>query len=156
MTKTNFIVKPTERKIVIERSFDAPRELVFKAYTNPNHIPEWWGPENLTTVVESMELKVGGVWRFIQRDSAGKEYAFSGVYHEIVFPSRLVFSFEFEGMKGHILMQTIKFEETEGRTKITTTVPYQSIQDLEGMLNAGMEKDNNESMDRFAELLAKL
>jgi uncharacterized protein YndB with AHSA1/START domain len=66
---------------------------VFKAYTNPNHIPEWWGPENLTTVVESMELKVGGVWRFIQKDSAGKEYAFSGVYHEIVFPSRLVFSF---------------------------------------------------------------
>ena len=100
MSKMNLIAEPGKQEIIITRLFDAPRELVFKAYTDPNLIPQWWGPKNLTTTVNKMDVREGGVWRFVQRDGEGNEYAFHGVYHAIASPERLVYTFEFEGMPG--------------------------------------------------------
>jgi uncharacterized protein YndB with AHSA1/START domain len=89
------LTMPSDREIVMERVFNAPRELVFKAYTDPDLIPKWWGPRYLTTTVDKMDVRVGGVWRFVQRDAQGQESAFNGVYR--VCRERLS-SFLFEGM----------------------------------------------------------
>jgi len=103
-----------------------------------------------------MDLKPGGVWRFVQRDAGGNEYAFSGEYREIVAPERLAYTFEFEGMPGHVLLETATFEERGGKTKLTATDLFDTAQDRDGMLQAGMEEGANESYDRLAELLADL
>lgn len=155
MTKLNLIAEPGKHAITMTRMFDAPRALVFKAYTDPTLIPQWWGPRNLTTIVDKMEVKKGGVWRFVHRDAEGNEYAFNGVYHESVAPERIVYTFEFEGMPGHVLLETVIFEEQDGKTLLTDIAVFQSIEDRDGMLSTGMEDGATESMDRFAELLAK-
>jgi uncharacterized protein YndB with AHSA1/START domain len=147
---------PSEREIVMERSFNAPRELVFKAYTDPDLIPRWWGPRRYTTTVDKMDVQVGGVWRFVQHDAAGNVYAFNGVYREIVPPERLSYTFEFEGLPGHIMVETVTFEEHAGQTKVSVTGYFESTEDRDGMLTSGMEAGANESNERLAELLATL
>src|SRR3712207_1523912 len=102
MSKTEFIAEPGKQTITMRRVFDAPRELVFKTYTDPQAIPHFWGPKNLTTIVDKMEVRAGGIWRFVQRDAEGNEFAFHGVYHDIVAPEWMVGTFEFEGMPGHV------------------------------------------------------
>jgi len=89
MTKTNLIAEPGKQEIVITRIFDAPRELVFKVFTDPNLMPEWWGPKSLTTTVDKMEVRPGGVWRFVHRDADGNEYAFHGYITRSRNPSGL-------------------------------------------------------------------
>jgi len=155
MAKTMIIAEPGKQEIVITRVFDAPRELVFKTYLDPNHVPEWWGPKRLTTTVDRMEVRPGGVWRIVQREADGNEYAFHGVYHEILPPERLTYTFEFEGMPGHILLETVMLEEQDGKTKMTDKSVFQSVEDRDGMLQSGMEAGAIELMDRLAELLAK-
>jgi uncharacterized protein YndB with AHSA1/START domain len=129
---------------------------VFKAYTDPNRLPQWWGLKGFTTTVDKMDVRPGGVWRFAQRNADGNEYAFHGVYHAIVSPERLVCTFEFEGMPGHILLESVTFEEQDGKTKLTDQSVFQSVGDRDGMLSSGMEQGWAETMDRFAELLAKV
>lgn len=142
-----------KRELVITRVFDAPRELVFKTHTDPALIPKWWGPRGFTTTVDKMEVRPDGVWRFVQRGQDGKEYAFNGVYREVVPPERLVQTFEFEGMPGHVLLQTATFEDQGRKTKLTTTALFQSVEDRDGMLKTGMKEGATETLDRFAELL---
>jgi uncharacterized protein YndB with AHSA1/START domain len=147
---------PSEREIVMERVFDAPRELVFRAYTDPELIPRWWGPRRLTTTIDKHELRPGGIWRFVQHDADGNEYAFNGVYREIVPPERLVCTFEFEGMPGHVLLQTTTFEEKDGKTKVTGIALFESQEDRDGMLSSDMEAGASEGNDRLAELLKEM
>jgi uncharacterized protein YndB with AHSA1/START domain len=154
MSKLDIIAEPGKQEIIITRVFDAPRDLVFKAYTDPKLVAQWWGPRSVTTVVDKMEVKPGGQWRYVHRDEDGSEYAFHGVYHEVASPERLVYTFEFEGMPGHVLLETIKFEEFEGKTKMIDLSVFQTVEDRDGMLQSGMESGATESMDRFAELLA--
>ena len=150
---TRISAEPGKQEIVISRVFDSLRELVFKAFTDPNHIPKWWGPKRFTTTVDKMDLRPGGIWRFVQRDAGGNEYAFHGVYHEIVPPERLVYTFEFEGMPGHVLLETVTFEEHAAKTILTNRSVFQTVGDRDGMLKSGMEEGAAETMDRFAELL---
>ncbi len=147
------LTMPSDREIVMERVFNAPRELVFKAYTDPDLIPKWWGPRYLTTTVDKMDVRVGGVWRFVQRDAQGQESAFNGVYREIVPPERLSYTFEFEGMPGHVVIETVTFEEHAGKTRTTVTSLFQSKEDRDGMIQSGMEEGANDSQERLAELL---
>ncbi len=144
---------PSDREIVMTRVFDAPRELVFKAYTDPDLIPRWWGPRYLTTTIDVMDVRPGGRWRFIQRDAEGHEYAFNGVYQEIVPPERLVNTFEFEGVPGHVALETVIFEEFDGKTKLTARSLFQTAEDRDGMLQSGAEAGATESMERLAELV---
>jgi uncharacterized protein YndB with AHSA1/START domain len=146
---------PSDREVIITRIFDAPRELVFKKSTDPDLIPQWWGPKRYTTTVEKMDVRPGGVLRFIQRDQDGKKYAFNGIYREIVPPEREVHTFEFEGMPGHVILETSMFEEFEGKTKLTVIDLFQTIEDRDGMFNSGMKEGATESMDRLEELLKK-
>ncbi len=156
---TTILAEPGTQELLITREFDAPRELVFKAYTDPNLLPQWWGPRNLSTEVDTMDVRPGGQWRFLNRDAEGNEYAFHGVYHEILAPERIIDTFEFEGLPetGHVTLETMKLEPLPGgRTKLTVQSVFQSVADRDGMLQSGMEEGVNDTYDRLAELLEKL
>lgn len=148
------LTEPSDREIVLTRVFDAPRRLVFKSYTDPNLIPQWWGPRGFTTKVDKMHVRPpGGVWRFVQRGPDGNKYAFNGVYRGIVPPDWLAYTFEFEGMPGHVLLETVTFEERDGKTKVTAAALFDAVKDRDAMLKSGMEQGAAESWDRLAELL---
>jgi uncharacterized protein YndB with AHSA1/START domain len=151
------ITTPSDREIVLERVFDAPRELVFKAFTDPSLIPEWWGPHGSTTTVDRMDVRPGGGWRFINRGSDGVEQPFSGSYREVDPPSRLVYTFNYEPLPGnHEAVETVTFEEFEGKTRIVDTTRFLSVEDRDGMLASGMEKGASETMDRMAAALERI
>jgi uncharacterized protein YndB with AHSA1/START domain len=156
---THILAEPGTQEILIMREFDAPRELVFKACTDPNLIPQWWGPRNLSTQVDKMDVRPGGQWRFINRDAEGKEYAFHGVYHEVLAPERIIDTFEFEGLPetGHVTLETMKLEALPGgRTRLIAQSVFQSVADRDGMLQSDMEEGVNDTYDRLAELLKKM
>ncbi len=155
MAKTEFQVVPGRQEVVMTRVFDAPRELVFRTCADPKLFSKWWGPSRLTTRVEKMEIKPGGSWRVVQSDDAGHEFAFHGVYHDVVFSERTVQTFEFEGAPGHVLLQTATFEDLGGKTRLTMKSIYESIEDRDAMVQTGMESGATESMERLAELLAR-
>jgi uncharacterized protein YndB with AHSA1/START domain len=154
--KGKMTVNKEKNVIVMTYVLDAPRDLVWKVWTDRNLIPKWWGPRSTTTTVDMMNLEVGGHWRFVQKDDKGEEYGFKGIYKQINPPNKLVYTFEFEPMPGHILLETVEFHEKDGKTEIIDTAKYSSLEDLEGMLNTGMEGGANESMQRLEELLATM
>ncbi|HSW96356.1 MAG TPA: SRPBCC family protein [Candidatus Saccharimonadales bacterium] len=159
MNKTIVTAEEGKQELFITREFDAPRELVFKITTDPQYIPQWWGPRELTTEVEKADVKSGGQWRYIHTDKDGKKYGFHGVYHEVQSPSRIIDTFEFEGLPetGHVVLETAKYEELpEGRTKLTIQQVYQSVADRDGMVHSGMERGMSESHERLDELLATM
>ena len=154
MNRLEVTVPSERREVRMSREFDAPRELVFRAYTDPDLIPRWWGPRYLTTTVDRMDVRPGGSWRFVQRAPDGTVHAFHGVYHLVEPPDRIVQTFEYEGERGHVLLETVTFEDLAGRTRLTTQSVYQSHEDRDGMVAAGMESGVVESMDRLEQLLA--
>lgn len=150
------ITTPTDREIHVERVFDAPRDRVFAAFTDPELIPAWWGPRDLTTVVDQMDVRAGGSWRFIARKPDGSETAFRGTYREVTAPERIVQTFEWEGMPGHVSVETATFEDLGDRTRIVTTSIFHTTEERDGMLGSGMERGMNEAYARLDELLARL
>lgn len=157
MNKMNVTAEPGKQDIILTRVFDAPRELVFQAYTDPKLVPQWWGPRKYETIVDKMELKKGGLWRYINRGEDGQEFAFNGVYHEIVAPERLIYTYEFEGVPpGKASIVTITFEAQGGKTKLTDKSLFQSVDDRDMVLQSGMEEGAAETFDRFDELLTKM
>ena len=156
MEKTEYVIEPGKQEITITRIFEAPRELVFKAFTDPKVVAQWFGPREYTTTIDKMEARPGGLWRFVQRDQSGNEFAFHGVHHDRVAPERIVATFEFEGVPGHVLLQTVTFEPLGGKTRMVEQLVYQSVADRDGMVAAGMQRGSDDSMDRLAELLANM
>jgi uncharacterized protein YndB with AHSA1/START domain len=150
------VTLPSDLEILITREFDAPRDVVFKAMTDPRLIPQWWGPRKYETIVDKMDVRPGGAWRFINRGPDGEESAFRGEYREIKAPERIVQTFEWEPMAGHISVETAEFTERDGRTLLTTRTKFASKEDRDGMIQSGMESGLAETHDRFAELLVKL
>jgi uncharacterized protein YndB with AHSA1/START domain len=153
--KTTLLAEPGKSVIQVTRIFDAPRELVFKVTTDPRLIPQWWGPRIYTTTVEKMEVRPGGMWRFVQKGDDGSPYAFHGVYHDVVPGERVVSTFEFEGFPGHVLLEMVDYEDLGGKTRLRGTYVYASVEDRDGMLSSGMADGESESYDRLDELLAK-
>jgi uncharacterized protein YndB with AHSA1/START domain len=153
---TAILTTPTEREIHVERIFDAPRDRVFAAFTDPELIPEWWGPRDTTTVVDRMDVRRGGDWRFVMRGEDGSESGFRGTYREVNPPERIVQTFEWEGMPGHVSVEVATFEDLGDRTKLTTTSLFHTTEERDGMLASGMEGGLNESFARLDELLARL
>ena len=150
------VTTPTDREIHVERVFDAPRDRVFAVYTDPELIPEWWGPRETTTVVDQMDVRTGGRWRFVMRNSDGSESGFRGAYREVTPPERIVQTFEWEPMAGHVSVETATFEDLGDRTKVTTTSIFHTTEERDGMLGSGMEGGMNETYARLDELLARL
>jgi uncharacterized protein YndB with AHSA1/START domain len=153
---TATVTTPADREIQIERVFDAPRDRVFAVYTDPQLIHEWWGPRDTTTVVDEMDVRPGGSWRFVVRNADGSETGFRGTYREVTPPERIVQTFEWEGMPGHVSVETATFEDLGDRTKVITTSLFHTIEERDGMLGSGMERGLNETYARLDELLARL
>jgi uncharacterized protein YndB with AHSA1/START domain len=158
MAETEVIIEPGRQDIVITRVFDAPRDVVFKAYTDPTLIPRWWGSRRFTTEVDRMEVRPGGRWRFIARKADGTAYAFRGVYHDVVAPERIISTFEFEpGGPGHLQLVTEAFDEVDGKTRYLGVSLFQSVEDRDGWIQSGgMEEGAREAMDLLAEVIQSL
>lgn len=150
------VTTPSDLEIVMSRTFDAPRVLVFEAWTKPENLVQWWGREGSTLPVCEIDLRPGGAWRFVERAADGNEYGFRGEVREVVPPEKLVWTFEFEGMPGHVSVETVEFTERDGRTTIVTTSVFSSKEDRDGMLQSDMEEGAAESMDRLEALLKEL
>ena len=149
------ITTPSDREIRIERVFNAPRDRVFAAFTDPELVPEWWGPRGTTTIVVRMDVRKGGGWRFVGRDCDGREEAFRGTYREVTPPERVVQTFEWEGMPGHVSVETVTFEDLGDRTKVTTVSAFHTTEERDGMMASGMERGLNETYARLDDLLAR-
>ena len=134
---------------------EAEPESVFKVFTDPVLIRKWWGSPDLVTRVDQMDLRKGGMWRFVQHDPTGKEYIFQGQYQEVVPPERLVYSFEMEAKPGKGFLETVTFALQAGKTILTDISRYQTAKDLEDRLAEGMEGETAESIHRFAALLRR-
>jgi uncharacterized protein YndB with AHSA1/START domain len=156
--KTILVAEPGKQEVLITREFDAPRELVFRAYTDPKLYVQWLGPRGYSTKLETFEPTSGGRWRYIQKDPDGNEFGFHGVNHEVLAPERIIGTFEYEGLPepGHVVLETTKFEELPGgRTRLTTQSVFQSVADRDGMVASGMERGVVDSHDRLDEVLEK-
>ena len=159
MTKnsTKIIAEPGKQEVIIIREFDAPRELLFKAHVDPKLYVQWVGPRGLTMRVDKFEPRSGGMWRYMNKEPGGSEFWFHGVNHEVLEPERLISTFEYEGLpeKGHVALQTTKFEALPGgRSRVTTQALFQSLADRDGMMQSGMERGVNEGYERLDELLS--
>lgn len=152
------IALPSEREVILRRVFEAPRRLVFEAFTRPEHIRRWWGPRAYAMTVCEMDFRTGGSWRFVQRTPDGEEHPFTGVYKEIAPPERIVqtFIYDVEGIRDHVAVETITFDERDGRTILTNTVLHPSQQSRDGHIESGMEAGATETMDRLSELVAAM
>jgi uncharacterized protein YndB with AHSA1/START domain len=143
--------------LIFERTFDAPREKVWEAFTNPDLVPRWWGKHGTTTIVEEMDVRPGGKWRYISRASDREEVAFYGEYLEVDPPRgfKWTFMFDVEGVGPMGGPETHIFEDVGGKTKITSTGHMGSVEALEGALATGMVEGALETWDRLEALLAE-
>lgn len=134
---------PSDREVTLTRAFDAPRDLVFAAHAEADHLRRWWGRGNPLDV--EIDFRVGGHYRFVEHAPDGNAYAFRGEFREIVVPERIVQTFEFEGMPGHVAVETLVFTERDGRTVVTGTTRFDSKEERDGMVNSGMADGAAES-----------
>lgn len=153
--KLEVIVDPVEPIVITRRTLDAPRELVFDAWTKPEHVKRWLGPRSLTMTVCEIDLRVGGKYRWVYRAPDGKEFGFHGVFREIVRPSRLVSTFVFEPFPNEEALDTLTLEETDGKTLATTHSVHKSIAARDAHVAGGMEAGMSEGYARLDELLAR-
>ncbi len=157
--KTTITAEPGKQGLIITREFDAPRELVFQAFTDPELYVQWLGPRRLTMRLDTFEPRSGGRWRYIHTDQSGNEFGFHGVYHEVLAPERIIDTFEFEGLPeaGHVCLETLTLEAlTGGRTRLTAQSVFQSVADRDGALQSGMKEGLHDSHERLTELLEKI
>jgi uncharacterized protein YndB with AHSA1/START domain len=142
--------------IDIERTLDAPRALVFRAYTEPELLKQWLGPAKYEMIVERYEVRDGGRWRYIHRADDGTEFAFHGVFHGEPTPESMTQTFEFELWPGNVALDNVRFEEVDGRTIVRIHSTYQSLEARDGMIEGGMASGVAEGFRRLDELLARL
>ena len=145
----------SDREAELTRVFNAPREVVFKTMMDPALIPQWWGPRRYTTAVDKMDVRVGGKWRFVNRDKTdGSEHWFNGEYREIVPNERVVQTFEYEPFPGESV-ETMTLEDLGGsRTLVRVRAVYPSKEAADAMVKGGMEEGARETYDRLEEVIA--
>ena len=157
MSKSTITAEPGVQQVLVSREFDAPRDLVFQAYTDPELVVQWLGPRRLVMTIEQWDFRDGGGWRYVHRDEDGTEYGFHGVFHGAGSPDGIVQTFEFEGYPGHVSLDTATFEDIGGgRTRVHLNSVFQSPADRDGMIQSGMEGGMNEGFARLDELLGRL
>jgi uncharacterized protein YndB with AHSA1/START domain len=145
------------QELVMERIFDAPRDLVWKVLTDPERVTNWWGPHGYTTTVVEMDVRPGGHWRWINHTTGGEDAAFKGEYLEVVPPEKVVRTeiFDAPGFDDRAAIDTMTLEDLGGRTKLVARSRFPSVEDLEGALSMGMIGGALQSYDRLADEIAK-
>ena len=156
--QTIVTAEPGKQEVFITREFDAPRELVFKAHTDPELYVQWLGPREYEMTLETFEPVSGGRYRYIHKDPQGNQYGFHGVFHEMS-EELMIQTFEFEGLpeKGHVNLDSARLEKLPGnRTRITIQSVFQSVSDRDGMIQSGMERGVREGYERLDDVLKGL
>ena len=149
------VTTPTDREIRIERVFAAPRDRVWRAMTDPALIAQWWGRGN-KLVIEKFEPTRGGHWRIVEHGPEGVN-GFEGRFREVTPPERIVQTFEWDGMPGHVIIEHVTLEDLgDGRTRIVNVSLFHTTEERDGMLNSGMEVGLNESYAALDEVLARM
>jgi len=144
MSKTGITAEPGIPQIIIAREFGAPRDLVYRAHVDPE------------LTIDQYDARNGGIWRYTQKDPQGNQYGFHGVFHGDPSPDAIVQTFEFEGVPGHVCLQTVTFAERGDATLMRTVMAFQSVEDRDQMVATDMERGVRDSGDRLDELFAKL
>lgn len=140
----------------IRRDFDAPRDLVWRAWTEPELLKQWLGPAKYEMIVDEYDVRDGGRWRYLQRAADGGEHGFHGVFHGEPSPDNFVQTFEYEGAPGHVSLDKLVLEERDGRTTAWMHSVFQSVEARDAMIESGMEGGMNEGFDRLDSLLGRL
>ena len=154
-TNRSILTTPSDREIRVERIFNAPRERVWRAMTDPALIPQWWGRGN-KLVIERDEVQRGGHWRYVEHSDHGV-HGFEGRYREVVPPERTVRTFEWDGMPGHVIVETATLEDLgDGRTRLVSVSLFHTTMERDGMLGSGMEGGMNESYAALDRVLASM
>jgi uncharacterized protein YndB with AHSA1/START domain len=154
--KTRIEIPPGKPTIVLERLFDAPRELVFEAVTRADLVRRWWGFRDSELTECRIDLRPGGAWRIVLRMPDGSTHGFGGVYREIEPPARLVATFRFDGFPEAEAVETTTLEARGSRTLLRVVVLHQSVENRDGHVSSGMEVGSTESHDRLEDLLSSL
>lgn len=152
--QTQIVADPALPTIVITREFDAPPARVFRAYTDPGLVVQWLGPRRLTMHIDRFDACTGGSYRYLHVDEDGTEYGFHGVFHEVRPDARIVQTFTYEGVPDGVSLETATFEDLGGRTRVTGTSVFDSIEARDAMIVSGMETGVTEGYERLDELLA--
>ncbi len=149
------VTTPSDREARIERIFNASRNRVWQAYTDPKLVAQWWGRGN-KLVIEKLELERGGHWRYVEHSDHGI-HGFEGRYREVTPSTRIVRTFEWDGMPGHVVIETVMLENLgDGRTKVVTTSLFHTTEERDGMLKSGMKSGVDQSYAVLDLLLAKM
>jgi uncharacterized protein YndB with AHSA1/START domain len=156
MPKTEYVIEPGKQEIISTTILDAPRELVFRAYTEPELFAQWWGPRRYRTEISKFDSRPGGEWHVTHVGEDGSRYEFRGVNHDVVAPERICATFEYLGVPGHVALQTATFEPLGNKTKLVAHQVFESVMDRDGMVASGMKDGADESMERLAEVLEAL
>jgi uncharacterized protein YndB with AHSA1/START domain len=156
MAKTEITAEPGVPQIVVTREFAAPRDLVFRAYTEPDLLAQWLGPRDLTMTIDRYDARDGGTYRYIHTAADGTEYHFRGVFHGDPAPHAIVQTFEYEGTPGHVALDRITLDERDGTTLVRTVSSFSSVEDRDFMVESGMERGVRDSGERLDELLTTL
>jgi uncharacterized protein YndB with AHSA1/START domain len=144
---TATVTLPTDDQILITREFDAPKHLVYKAWSTPELVKRWWSGNRGETTLAEIDLRVGGAWRYVMVTEGGLEVAFHGEYREIFPEERIVSTEVYEGMPGGEALNTVTFTEAEGRTTLTVLVQHTSKEARDAHIDSGMETGMQEGMD---------
>ncbi len=155
-TRSAVVTLPAGTQIMITRQFDAPRHLVYRAWTTPELIRRWWAGDRGQVTSAEVDLRPGGRWRYVMTANGGFEVAFHGEYREIVPDERIVSTEVFEGMPDAAAVSTATFAEQDGRTTLTILVEHTSQEHRDMHLNSGMEEGMNESLDYLEQVAASL
>ena len=153
---TATVTLPTDEQILITREFDAPRRLVYKAWTTPELVRRWWSGQQGTMTVCDIDLRVGGAWRYVMTATGGYEVAFHGEFREIVPEERLVSTEVFEAMPDGEAVNTVTFTEVDGRTRVELLMQLDSKAARDAVIESGMETGMQEGMDLLEQVAASL
>lgn len=148
----------SDREMVINRLINAPRELVWKVWTTPEHVKHWWGPNGFTNTIHEMEVKTGGVWRFMMHGPDGMDFPNKIVFNEVVKPERLVYTHSSDDENDpNVFKTTVTFEEQNGKTNLTMRALFASKEELERVIKEyGALEGGNQTLNRLEEYLAKM
>ena len=155
-SRTAMVTLPEDEQILITREFDAPRHLVYRAWTTPELVKRWWSGNRGETTIAEIDLRVGGAWRCVMVTDGGFEVAFRGEYREVVPNERIVATEVYEGMPEGEALNTVTFSEEEGRTTLAVLVQHASKEARDAHVNSGMEVGMQEGMDLMEQVAISL
>jgi len=150
------VTLPTDEQILITREFDAPRHLVYRAYTTPELVRRWWSGLRGEMTLAEIDLRVGGMWRYVMVAHGGFEVAFHGEFHEIVPNERIVSTEVYEGMPDASALDTLTLTEVDGRTTLSLLVQHSCREHRDAHINSGMEGGMQEGMDLLEQVAVSL